>query len=106
MSEDEVSGPKGGALGCIHAIDLGSEVQRVLGTLEPDKFSPVIKCNWGCCIVMRKKLTDEDILSVLRAKSFAEDQMYQELDAWRKRAKIQYSAAYAPASASVKSGAK
>ena len=38
---------------------------------------------------MWKKLTDEDILSVVRAKTFAEDQMYRELDAWRKRAKIQ-----------------
>jgi hypothetical protein len=38
-----------------------------------------------------KKLTDEDILSVVKeqAKTLAEDQMYQELDAWRKRAKIQ-----------------
>jgi hypothetical protein len=106
MSEDGASGPKGGALGCIHAIDLGPEVQKVLGTLEPGKFSAVIKGYWGCCIVMRKKLADEDILSVLRAKSFAEDQTYRELDAWRKRAKIQYSAAFAPASASVKSGAK
>ena len=74
-------------------------MQKVLGTLEPGKFSPVIKTDWGCCIVKRKKLTDEDILSVVKeqARTSAEDQMYQELDAWRKRAKIQYSAAYAPA---------
>ena len=37
-----------------------------------------------------------------QAKTSAEDQMYEELDAWRKRAKIQYSAASAP----VKSGTK
>jgi Fe2+ or Zn2+ uptake regulation protein len=51
--------------------------------------------------VKRKKLTDEDIVSVVKdqAKTFAEDQVYRELDAWRKRAKIQYSAAYAPAPA-------
>ena len=57
---------------------------------------------------MRKKLTDEDILSVVKeqAKTVAKDQMYQELDAWRKRAKIQYSAAHAPASTPVLSGAK
>ena len=108
MSEDGMSDPKGGALECIRPDLLDPEVQKVLGTLEPGKFSPVIKTAWGCCIVMRKKLTDEDILSVVKeqAKTSAEDQMYQELDAWRKRAKIQYSAAYAPASASVKSGAK
>ena len=108
MSEDGTSDPKGGALECIRADYLDPEVQKVLGTLEPGKFSPVIKTAWGCCIVKRKKLTDEDILSVVKeqAKTSAEDQMYQELDAWRKRAKIQYSAAYAPASAPVEFGAK
>ena len=91
MSEDRMSDPKGGTLECIRPDLLGPEVQTVLGTLEPGKFSPVIKTAWGCCIVMRKKLTDEDILSVVKeqAKTYVEDQMYQELDAWRKRAKIQ-----------------
>ncbi len=89
MSEDRVSGRRGGALGFIRADDLGSQVQKVLGTLEPGKFSPVIKGAGGCCIVMRKKLPDEYILSLVRAKNFAEDQMHRELDAWRKRAKIQ-----------------
>jgi hypothetical protein len=108
MSEDRTSGPKGGALGCIRAEYLEPEVRKVLGTLEPDKFSPVIKTAWGCHIVMRKKMTDEDIQSKVKeqALAFAENQMYQELDAWRKRAKIEYSAAYAPAFDSVKSGAK
>jgi hypothetical protein len=91
-SEDTVSGAKGGALGCIHADYMGPEVQQVFRKLEPGKYSPVIKAAWGCSIVMRKKLTEEDILSVVReqAKTFAEDQMYQELDAARKQAKIQY----------------
>ena len=101
MSEDGMSDPKDGTLECIGADLLDPEVQKVLGTLEPGKFSPVIKTDWGCCIVMRKKLTDEDILSVVKeqAKISAEEQMYQDLNAWRKRAKIQYSAAYAPPSA-------
>ena len=108
MSEEGMSDPKGGALECIRPDLLDPEVQKVLSTLEPGKFSPVIKTAWGCCIVMRKKLTDEEILLLVkeRAKTSAEDQMYQELDAWRKRAKIQYSAASAPPSATVKSGAK
>jgi parvulin-like peptidyl-prolyl isomerase len=91
-SEDTVSGAKGGALGCIHADYMGPEVQQVFRKLEPGKYSPVIKAAWGCCIVMRKNLTEEDILTVVKeqAKNLAEDQMYQELDAWRKRAKIQY----------------
>jgi hypothetical protein len=108
MSEDGVSGPKGGSLGCIRADYMGPEVQKAWGKLEPDKFSPVIKAAWGCCIVMRKKLTEEDILAVVKeqAKNFAEDQMYQELDAWRKKAKIQYSVGYAPATAPAKSDGK
>jgi hypothetical protein len=108
MSEDFASGPKGGAMECIRVDLLDPEVQQVLGTLEPGKFSPVIKTAWGCCIVKRKKLTDQDILSVAKeqAKTSAEDQMSQELDAWRKRAKIQYSAASAAASAPDKSAAK
>jgi hypothetical protein len=101
LSVDGMSDPKGGGLECIRPDLLDPEVQAVLAALEPDKFSPVIKTDWGCCIVKRKKLTDEDIVSVVKdqAKTFAEDQVYRELDAWRKRAKIQYSAAYAPAPA-------
>ena len=108
MSDNGMSDPKGGSLECTRVDFLNPEVQKVLGTLEPGKFGPVIKTDWGCCIVLRKKLTDEDILSVVKeqAKNFAEDQMYQELNAWRKQAKIQYSAPYAPASASVEFGAK
>jgi len=107
-SDDGISGPKGGAMGCIRADLLAPEVQKVLGTLEPGKLSPLIKTARGCAIVKRKKLTDEDIRSVVteQATTSAADQVYQELNAWRKRAKIQYSAAYAPASASVKSAAK
>ena len=108
LSEAGLSDPKGGTLECVRADLLDWEVQKVLGTLEPEKFSPVIKTSWGCCIVKRKRLTDEDILPVVKewAKTSAEVQMYQELDAWRKRAKIQYSAAYARASAPFASGAK
>jgi hypothetical protein len=100
-SEDTASGAKGGSLGCIHADYMGPEVQQVFRKLEPGKYSPVIKAAWGCCIVMRKKLTEDDILSVVKeqAKTFAEDQMYQELDAWRKQVKIQYGSPSAPAPA-------
>jgi parvulin-like peptidyl-prolyl isomerase len=104
----EMSGPAGGALEAIPADYLDPEVQKVLATLEPDQISPVIKTSLGCCIVKRKKLTDEDILSRVKeqAKAAAENQMYQELDAWRKKSKIEYSAAYAQVSTSGKSGAK
>ncbi len=104
MSKDGMSDPKGGSLECTRIDFLNPDVRRVLRKLEPGKFSPVIKTDWGCCIVMRKKLTDEDILSVVKeeAKTFAANQMYQELDVWRKRAKIQRS----PASASGKSAAR
>ncbi len=108
LSEKGLSDPKGGALECVRVDFLSPEVQKVLETLEPGKFSPVIKTDWGCCIVKRKKLTDEDILRIVkeRAKTFAEDQMYQELNAWRRQAKIQYNAAYAPESPAGNSGAK
>ena len=45
---------------------LGPEVQKVWAVLEPGQFSPVIKTAWGCCIVMRKKQTDQDILSIVK----------------------------------------
>ncbi len=108
LSKNGLSDPKGASLDCIRADILAPELQTVLETLDPGKFSPVIKPGWGCCIVKRKKLTDEDILSIAKeqAKTSAVDQMNRELGAWRKRAKIQYSAAYARASASGKSGAK
>ena len=99
-----MSDPKGGKLECIRTDRLDPEVEKVLGMLEPGKFSPVIKTAWGCCIVKRKKMRDEDILSVVKeqAKTFAEDQMYQNSSV-RKRAKIQYIAGSAPALRSVKS---
>ncbi len=92
LSKHGLSDPKGAPLDCIRADILAPELQMAVETLEPGKFSPVIKADWGCCIVMRKKLTDEDILSIVKeqAKTSAEEQMNRELDAWRKRAKIQY----------------
>ncbi|MGO8689062.1 MAG: peptidylprolyl isomerase [Thermoguttaceae bacterium] len=108
MAEDGTADPNSGALECVRTDYLDPEVQKVLGTLEPGKFSPVIKTAWSYCIVKRKKLTDDELLSAVKeqAKTAAEDQMYQELDVWRKQAKIQYSAGYAPASAPVEFGAK
>jgi hypothetical protein len=108
MSEDKASAPKGGALGCVRASSLGREVGQILAKLEPGTYSGVIKETWGYCIVMRKKLTEEDIVSVVKeeARYAAQGQVFQEFMAARNQAKILYGfpPASAPAPASGGSG--
>jgi len=101
MSEDETSAPKSGALGCIRADFLGPEAEQAFRKLEPGAYSGVLKAPWGRCIVMRKKLTEEEIMSVVKeqAKSSAEDQAYQEFKTMRERTKIQEGSLTASASA-------
>ena len=76
---------------------------RVKNALPPGTHSNLVKARWGCCIVMKKKLTEEDILTVVKeeTKNLVEDQVFQEYKATRGRAKIQYGlpAASAPAPA-------
>ncbi|MCY2927980.1 MAG: peptidylprolyl isomerase, partial [Planctomycetota bacterium] len=92
MSDDTASAAKGGALGVVRADVLGEEVEQVLHELEPGICSGVVKANWGCCIVMRQKLTEGDVLSVVRdqAKEVVEAQLYQKLRTAREEADIQY----------------
>ena len=99
MSEDVDSAPNGGALGCVRADVIGRDVEQAFHKVEPGAYSGVVKATWGCGIVMRKKLTEEDIQSVVKdqAKDSAEEQVYQEFKTARDRAKIQY--APPPASA-------
>lgn len=91
MSEDKTSAPKGGELGCIRADTWGPEVQQVILKLEPGIYSSVVKAPWGCCIVMRKKLTEEDVHAVVKelTKKLVAEQAFEEFTAARERAKIQ-----------------
>jgi hypothetical protein len=104
LSEDKVSAAKGGALGCVRASSFGREVGQILAKLEPGTYSGVIKETWGCCIVMRKNLTEEDILTVVKeeARYAAQGQVFQEFMAARNQARILYGSppASAPAPAS------
>lgn len=104
MSEDEASARKGGAMGCIPANLLGPEVEEAFRKLELDRYSNLVKAPWGYYILMRKKLSEEDILSVVKEQvtDFAEEQVHQELKAARDRANIQFGSppASAPAPAS------
>jgi parvulin-like peptidyl-prolyl isomerase len=108
MSEDRAWAPKGGALGCVHPDFLGPEVDQVFRKLEPGTYSPVVKTTWGYCIVMRKKLTEEDILSVVKdqADTLAQDQVLEEFKAAGERAKIQYGPPAASAPAPVRGGGR
>ncbi len=92
MSEDEASAPKGGALGCVHCDILGREVEEVFRKLPPGTYSDVLKPKWGCCIVMRKKLTEEEIASVVieQTSNYVDEQVSKDLNAARDHAKIQY----------------
>ena len=108
MSEDAVSAAQGGGLGCVRANSLGHEVEQAFAKLEAGKYSGVVKETWGFCIVMRKKLTEEDVLSVVKeqAKDSVEEQVYQEYKAARDRAEVLFGSppASAPASAPASGG--
>ena len=101
MSEDASTAPKGGSFGCVRIDGLGPEVEKALRKLETGAYSGVVKPRWGCCIVMKKKLTEEDILTAVKeqARSLMEDQVFQEYKATRERAKIQYGSPSASAPA-------
>ena len=70
----------GGALGLMRADQLGPELEQFLRKLPFDKHSNVVKRDSGCFIFMHKRLTEEDILSVLKdlAKNSAKAQAMQE----------------------------
>ena len=108
MSEDEASAPKGGAMGCIPVNLLGPEVEDAFRKLEPNAYSNLVRAPWGYYILMRKKLNEEEILSVVKelAVNSAYEQVHQELKVARDRASIQYGSPSASAPASPSPGDK
>ena len=101
MSEDASTAPKGGSFGCVRIDGLGPEVEKALRKLETGAYSGVVKPRWGCCIVMKKKLTEEEILTVAKeqAMSLLQDQVSQEYKATREKAVIQFGPSPASVSA-------
>jgi hypothetical protein len=87
-SEDRVSGPTGGDLGCVPRNAFGREVEEAIRQLKPDEVSQPIVSPWGVHILHRTSLTDADVLSVLRDE-YVNRTMDAVLDKIRREAKLE-----------------
>lgn len=87
-SEDRVSGPTGGDLGCVPRNAFGREVEEAIRQLKPDEVSQPVVSPWGVHILRRVSLTDVDVLKALQ-EEYANKTMTSLLDCIRREAKVE-----------------
>lgn len=88
-SEDQISGPQGGELGCIPRSAFGPDIEQAAGRLQPGQTSPPVESAWGVHILRRRPLDDDDVLAALRSEH--RDRKLQEIwESIRAGAKIVY----------------
>jgi parvulin-like peptidyl-prolyl isomerase len=66
VSEDAVSRPKGGELGCIPPDSFGKEFDAAFATLKTGEYSKPVESPWGFHIIRREAFTDEDVAGLLK----------------------------------------
>ena len=66
VSEDAMSKPNGGVLGCIPRDSLGKQFAEEVQALKPGQYGRPVESPWGYHIIRRDILTDADVLAVLR----------------------------------------
>jgi hypothetical protein len=67
-TEDAVSRPSGGSLGCIPKDIFGPRVDAEYEKLPPGAFSEPVESPWGFHILRRDAIEDRDILEMLQAE--------------------------------------
>jgi hypothetical protein len=67
VSEDAMSKPTGGTLGCIPREALGKQFAEAVLALEPGKYGRPVETPWGWHVIRREAMTDADLLDLLRA---------------------------------------
>lgn len=87
-SEDSISRPKGGSLGCVQKSIFGDAFEKALEALEPGACSKPVESPWGFHIVRREHLTVQDILDILQGE-YANTTTRAIYDAIQKSAKIE-----------------
>ncbi len=92
MSDDPETAGKGGQLGIVPFTCMGNEVEAVLRKLEVGKYSEPIFTSWYYAIVLREKMSDEDIVNLLKNLTpyQVNDAINAELYALRSKAKYEY----------------
>jgi hypothetical protein len=96
VSEDNISRPDGGDLGCIPLDTFGKEFAGAVSALKPGDYSEPIATPWGYHIVLRESLTEADALDVLKKEYM--DRTTQEAEQLAQRdAKVEWIAARRPA---------
>ena len=66
MSEDKVSAAQGGFIGFIPKDIFGKTFADALAQLAPGTYSKPVESTWGCHIIRKEALTDNDLLTVLK----------------------------------------
>lgn len=66
-SEDTISRPKGGDLGCVLTSLFGKDAEESIQALTPGTYGQPVESPWGCHVFRREGLTDQDVLDVLKA---------------------------------------
>ncbi len=68
VSEDAVSAPKGGLLGCVSAMAFGRDFALAVAKLKPGEISKPFESPWGYHVVRRDAMTDDDIAEILKSE--------------------------------------
>jgi parvulin-like peptidyl-prolyl isomerase len=66
MSEDKVSAAQGGFIGFIPKDIFGKTFADALAQLVPGTYSKPVESTWGCHIIRREAMTDDDLLTILK----------------------------------------
>jgi hypothetical protein len=66
VSEDKVSAIDGGYLGYVTKGAFGKEFSEALSQLAAGATSKVVTSPWGCHIIRREAMTDDDLLKILK----------------------------------------
>jgi len=68
VSEDAVSRPQGGELGCIMADTFGQEFARAATGLKNGEYSKPVESPWGYHIIRREAIGDDDLSNLLKSE--------------------------------------
>ncbi len=66
VSEDVVTKPNGGDLGCIPKDTFGNAFAAAVSDLTPGQYSAPVESPWGVHIILREAVTVDDVSAVLK----------------------------------------
>jgi parvulin-like peptidyl-prolyl isomerase len=77
---------------------MGDEVEGVLRTLKPGQYSDAIKTEWGYSIVKFDKITDEDMMSLVKdqMRDLVQSEVRRDFETMTAAAKIEINDGAAP----------